>query len=202
MVVSTRLNSTGGMQSLLAALLLSLGIAHPLNAQSGAIVLFAHGGRINPVADLAEGTGDELGSGFSVGGGLTLMLGHSVALRGYVTRTRADYRGPTLTVQDSSITRTFYGGDLMIGWATESGFAPYLFGGAGGVVIDPADGSLRSFTRFVVRAGAGFNYLIERSPVTPFVEGGFSFYSFDRLGFDRRQSDFTASIGIALAIPF
>lgn len=174
----------------------------PSFAQAGGVVLFVQGGRHSQLTDLAVGTGDKMGSGFSAGAGLTVMLGRSLALRGYVSRTSSDYRGPTLTVQDSSIVRMFYGGDLMLGFATDIGLAPYLFGGLGGVAIDPADSTLGRFSKFAGHLGAGFNYVIEDSRVTPFLESGFWVYGFDRYGFDRTLWDFGVSVGLALTVPF
>jgi hypothetical protein len=165
-------------------------------------VLYVNGGRLNPLSGLADGTGDELSSGSLFGGGLTLMLGRNVALRAYVSRVSTDYKGPTLAVEDSSVTRVSYGGDLMIGWPMELGIAPYLFGGLGAAAIDPADNALGSFTKLLGRVGAGFNYLLEGSALTPFLEAGVHFYSFDRFGFDKTQVDVSATVGLALAIPF
>lgn len=184
------------------ALVVTTGFASPVAGQSGAVVVFANGGYHNTLTDLAVGTGDRLGSGFAVGGGLSLMIGRHAALRAYVSRIATTYRGPTLAVQDSAITHMFYGGDIMLGRTTEAGIAPYLFGGVGAVSIDPRDSDLRSFTKLAGRIGAGFNYPIDASPLTPFVEGSFWIYRFKRFGFDRALVDFSATVGVAVAVPF
>lgn len=130
------------------------------------------------------------------------MIGPSFAIRAHVTGVRSKLRAPALALQDSSVTRLFYGADLLVGRATELGLAPYAFGGIGAVRINPEDPDRRSFTAFAARVGAGFNYITNGSPIIPFLEGKFWFYDFNRFGFAKRQVDFIASIGLALAIPF
>lgn len=184
------------------ALVMSTGFPSPVAGQSGAVVVFVNGGYHNTLTDLAVGTGDRLRSAFAAGGGLSLMLGRNVAFRGHVSRVAAKYDGPTLAVQDSTMSRLFYGGDIMVGRATEAGIAPYLFGGVGAVSTDARDPDLRSFTKLAGRVGAGFNYPIDGSSLTPFFEGSFWIYGFNRFGFDRTLVDFSATVGVALAVPF
>lgn len=186
----------------LTAMALFAVLARPVAAQERALVLFVQGGHHNPLSGLIEDGVDELRPGLSLGGGLALMLGPSVALRGYVSRVQSDYVGDALLVQDSSVTRVFLGGDLLFGTALEIGIAPYVFGGVGGVRVDPGDPDLASFTRFQGRAGAGVNYVVENSRLTPFVEGSVWFYDFNGFGFDTSQTDFAIMLGMALTIPF
>jgi hypothetical protein len=176
--------------------------AAPAAAQSGALVVFVQGGPHKPLTNLAVDASDQLASGLSVGGGVSLLLGPGFALRGYAMRVRSEYRGDALQAMDSTMTRVFVGGDLLLGRALEIGLAPYLFGGLGAVRVDPSDRSLASFTRLASRAGAGINYVIENSRLTPYVESGFWFYRFNRFGFDRIQTDITVALGLALTLPY
>ncbi len=173
----------------------------PAEAQSGAFALYAQGGHHLPLAQLSD-AGDELGSGVSYGGGAVVMLGQNVAVRAYVNRLSSNYSGDALMLEDRGFARLFYGGDLLIGWATDVGLAPYFFGGLGGVRIDPAQSGEESFAKFATRFGTGLNFLIQDARLTPFLEISSWIFDFDRLGFDKTQIDFTMSVGLAWTIPY
>jgi hypothetical protein len=183
------------------AAVLTAAAGQPAMAQSGAFALYAQGGHHMPLADLSD-AGDALGSGVSYGGGLALMLGQNLAIRGYVNRHSSNYSGDALMLQDRGFARLFYGGDLLIGWTTGIGLAPYILGGVGGVRIDPEESGEASFAKFATRFGTGINFLIQDARLTPFLEISGWIFDFDRLGFDRTQVDFTMSVGLAWTIPY
>lgn len=175
--------------------------AHDAAGQTGALMLFAHGGRHTTISSLSE-SGDDLRAGFLGGGGLGIQLSTYVALRGAAAFVDSDYRGQLLEPASLNFHRMFVSFDLQVGLPTQTGLAPYLFAGAGWVVVDPQDAALDSFRKVTGHFGTGFNYVIDNAFVALFGELGAYLFNFDQLGFDRHQFDLTISVGAAYAIPF
>ncbi len=184
---------------LVVGVLCLMGSASAADAQSRALIALAHGGGFFPLTKLAS-AGDDFSSAFSVGGALGFQVSPNVALRGSATYVRTDYRGATLTLTDVAFTRLFYAADLQIGWPSESGFAPYLLGGAGAVRVDPRDSGTASFTKLGARFGSGLNYVSGFGVI--FLEASGWVYRFNELGFDRTQVELLLHFGMAFAVPF
>ncbi len=184
---------------LVVSVLCLMGSASIADAQSRALIALAHGGGFFPLTKLASG-GDDFSFGVSVGGALGLQISPNVALRGSATYVRTNYRGATLTLTDVAFTRLFYAADVQIGWPTESGFAPYLLGGAGAVRVDPRDSGIASFTKLGVRFGSGLNHVSGFGVI--FLEASGWVYRFNQLGFDRTQVELLLHFGVAFAVPF
>ncbi|MGD2135037.1 MAG: hypothetical protein PVF27_02710 [Gemmatimonadales bacterium] len=168
------------------------------DAQSGLIV-FGHAGRAWPAVDLSD-AGDRLTSAFTYGAGVALQIGGRIALRGSLTRSAPGYRGTTVALADSGMTRTYLGGDLQVGWPGTTSLVPYVVVGGGVMQSDPADGSQGTVTDVAGRLGLGANRLIGVGAV--FLEVTATGYKFTGLGFDRLQIDVTLQAGLALAVPF
>lgn len=167
-------------------------------AQAGLIVL-GHVGRTWPTIDLSD-AGDVVTSAFSYGGGVAVQIGGRAALRASLTREAPGYRGSTVAVADSSMVRTYLGGDLQIGWPGTSSFVPYVLVGVGVVRSDPADGSQATVSDLAGRLGIGVNRLVGFGAA--FLEVTGTGYQFSGLGVDRFQIDLAARVGLAVAVPF
>jgi opacity protein-like surface antigen len=183
-----------------ATLMIAATAAATASAQGKALVLFAQGGRQIPITNLSE-DGDEIRPGWTGGGGLALQLNSNVALRASASLVSSEYRGSTLTLDDPTMRRTFVSFDLQTGLPTTSGWAPYLFAGAGWVQIDPEDSAAQDFTKFAARFGAGTNYVFDNAFFVLFLEAGTYLYDFSELGFSSYQFDLQFLLGLAYAIP-
>jgi len=177
---------------------LSTGLATTANAQS-ALVVFGHVGRTWPTTGLADST-DDLSSAFALGAGVALQLNGHVALRGSFTRTTPTYAGTTIALTPAQITRTYFGGDVQVGWPGDSPTVPYLLFGGGVVRSAPKDASQRPVGDIAGRVGVGVNRLMGFGVM--FVEAVGMVYQFSGLGFDRLQVDLTVQAGWAVAVPF
>jgi len=177
---------------------LSTGLATTANAQS-ALVLFGHVGRTWPTTGLADST-DDLSSAFALGAGVALQVNRHVALRGSFTRTSPTYTGTTVALAPAVITRTYYGGDVQVGWPGDSPTVPYVLFGGGVVRSAPNDTSQRPVSDIAGRVGVGVNRLMGFGVF--FVEASGMVYQFSGLGFERLQVDLTVQAGWAIAVPF
>ena len=130
-----------------------------------------------------------------------LQLNANVAIRSSATLTSSEYRGPSLALSDSTFRRQFVSFDVQTGLPTTSGWAPYMFAGAGWVRIDPRDPDTQHFSKFAAHFGAGTNYVFNNAFFALFAELGTYLYDFSELGFSSYQFDLQFLAGIAYAIP-
>lgn len=179
---------------------LTTALTGPVAAQEKALILFVQGGRQIPITSLSD-LGDELRPGWMGGGGLGLQLNPNVALRGSISLTGSEYRGPTLEPEDNTIRRRFISFDVQTGLPTTSGWAPYLYVGGGSVRIEPLDSSLEQFSKFAAHFGAGTNYVFDNAFFALFLEMGSYLYDFSELGFSSYQFELQFLAGIAYALP-
>ena len=102
------------------ALIISILPLHTASAQK-ALVIFLHGAHYTPLGNLSD-AGDDIASRFGLGGGLGIQLSPGVALRATGTFINTEYRGKTLTIADSSLSRSYVFGELQTGWPGTSSF--------------------------------------------------------------------------------
>jgi hypothetical protein len=173
--------------------------AAPVAAQTRAMVLFAHGGRVTPLVNLTA-IGDDFAPSFAYGGGVAFQMGPGIALRASIVASPTRYRGTTIAPADSGIGRSVWGLDLQVGWPGTSALVPYVYLGAGAAVTSPSDPGASRTTRLAGRAGAGINRVSGIGTV--FAELGSLLYRYRGLGFDRYQFDVLVTVGLAVAVPF
>jgi hypothetical protein len=180
-----------------ACLVLAAGVPRPLQGQDQALILSIHGGRHTPVVELSD-AGDDLVSAFSFGGSVALQLNPNVALRGMATYHGTRYRGPTVSLTDTSAAQVVAMADLQIGWPGTSALVPYIYFGAGAVVTDFKDPAHDLSTRFGGRFGVGINRVSGLGAW--FLEVGGLLYEFNTIGLKRIQFDVETRLGYALAL--
>jgi hypothetical protein len=141
--------------------------------------------------------------GFNLGGAIGFQASDYFGLHGDFTYTRNQARGAS-SFSGSNIDRFFYGAHMEFSYPTESGFAPFAFGGGGAVTIHQAGptGTLPTFTKPAAMFGAGFRYQFAKTPVEVLVEGKSLVYQWDRGGFSRTQWDVSYSAGLAYRLGF
>ncbi len=161
-----------------------------LVAQERKVVVFAHGGGYSSTSDLNNSGTADFDLGFQVGGGIGWNFSKNVGVRGDFTFARSDFDDDAgLGLQGAEINRYYYGADVQIRLPLRS-FVPYVFGGAGGVTLDPQDtSSLDSFTRLAGRFGLGLSYRIANSRLSIFSQGTGWVYDFDGGTLDGTQFD-------------
>ena len=176
----------------LSLLLISIA-SEPASPQARALLIFGHGGRMFPLTNLSE-NGDDLSGSGVLGGGIGLQIGRSTALRTSVSISNSNHSGPTISLNDPSFERSYYGAELMFGAPSDAGLAPYLFFGGGRMTLDPAEPGTSTLAKLAGRLGTGVNYVPENSFFVLFAEVCGWAYKFDLLGFDRLQLE-TALLG-------
>ena len=180
-----------------AGLILAAGAPRPLHGQDQALVLSIHGGRHTPVVELSD-AGDDMVAAFSFGGSVALQLNPNVAIRGMATYHGTRYRGPTVSLADSSASQVVAMADLQIGWPGTSALVPYIYFGGGAVLTDFKDPAWDLSTRFGGRFGVGMNRV--SSLGAWFLEVGGLLYGYKAIGLERIQFDVEARLGYALAL--
>jgi opacity protein-like surface antigen len=175
-------------------------LIQPLEAQSGALVLFGYGGRGLPLSNLDE-DGDHFRADWMVGGGLAVQLSTNLAVRGSLARIEHGWEGTGLELSDSTFKRTLVSFDVQAGAPLASGFVPYVITGAGWIRVDPQDTSLEQATKFATRFGTGVNYVIDNSFLALMLEFDTWIYHLGGLGYDRVQYDIAIVAGLAIAVP-
>jgi hypothetical protein len=184
-----------------ALALIALGVPGVAEAQSKALVLFVNGGRWTTISNLGA-AGDRFTADWTYGGGVGLQLSPKVAFRASAMRLRTTYIGDTITPDDRDVTRVYYMGDLQVGWPTATGWAPYVYFGAGAVATDPDDASLESFTDFVSRGGIGVNYLTKVGVLFLEMDGWLWRLNSLDVSFEGVKFEFSVRMGYAFVIPF
>lgn len=182
-------------------------LAAPAVAQDRAVVFQVLGGGYNHLANLSSSGADaHFKTGFALGGAVGVHATRYVAIHGDFTFARSEALG-AMSFAGDRVDRYFYGGHVELRYPFASGFAPFVFGGAGAVTIDErTSGSVpHAFDRFTKAAGmfgAGVSYLIPGAPVEILAEGKALTYKWVAAGFDRQQWDVTYAIGLAYRLPF
>jgi hypothetical protein len=154
-----------------------------------------------PILSLS-GEGDDMSPGQAYGGGLGLQLGPTTALRATVNISKSNHRSETVNLSNPTFTQSYFGIDLMFGAPSDAGLAPYIFFGSGRLTVDPAQASLKTFTKLAGRLGTGVNYVPDNSFIVLFVEAYGWIYEFELLGFKEFQLNSAILVGMAFAVPF
>lgn len=186
---------------LILSLVLALSASSPAFSQTRALLVWGHAGRIFPFTDLSE-NGDNLSPGKLYGGGVGFQLGPTTAIRVNISVSESTNRGPTLSLDDPSLKRYYYGADILFGAPTDAGLAPYFFFGGGRMAVDPAQTGTDTNAKLAGHMGTGVNYVPDNSFFVLFVEVSGWAYQFDLLGFNKLQLDAAVLGGIAFALPF
>lgn len=185
----------------LAALLL----AAPVRAQTPGVSIYASGGGYNALKDLVGGAAD-FKTGFMLATGLDVALNRRLSLRGEFGFARTvgnDLReiAPNL---DGTYNRFLYLGEVRLKFPGDRRVAPYVFGGAGGMTIDPELATalpgtrVEHFTKGVGRFGAGVDVGLQRETAFGlFLQVAGLVYSFNRFGADATQLDMTYTAGVS-----
>ena len=163
-------------------------------AQSGstsrAVFLFGDAGGYSPISDLNDDGSTSFDTGYDIGGGAGIRLSRNIGVRASLDFARSKLSGDVGATQDVHLNRFFYGGDLQLRYPFESGVAPYAFGGAGAVTLDPRGiPNADNITKPAGRFGLGLSFDLPRSGLGIFTEGSGLVYKFDSTGFDRTQFD-------------
>ena len=176
------------IRSIAATSFIMLFVTAPLVAQR-AVTLSAQGGGYSSTSNLND-AGADFDTGFSLGGGVGVVLTKNIALRANFTWAQSNFDGPsTMSLSGSDINRFYYGGDIQLR-VPVGRFSPYVFGGAGGVTLDETGaGTLDGFTKVAGRFGLGVSYEIPGTKFGVFSEGTGWVYDFDRSGLNDTQFD-------------
>jgi Outer membrane protein beta-barrel domain len=179
---------------LLAAPPLVAQMRHMPSTQTGSaaptVFVFGDAGGYSPISNLNDAGTTSFDTGYDLGGGAGLRLSRNVGVRASLDFARSKLSGDIGSTQDVHLNRFFYGGDLQLRYPFGSGVAPYAFGGAGAITLDPrgvpdADNVTKPAGHF----GLGLSYDVPRSGLGLFTEGSGLLYKFDSTGFDRTQFD-------------
>ncbi len=184
------------------SLVLILAFTEPSSGQARALLLFGQAGRMYPLANLGSDAGDDMSPGRAFGGGLGFQVGPTAAIRAMVNVSRSNLRGPTVSFDDSTFTRSYIGLDLMFGAPSDAGLAPYIFFGGGRLCADPGEPGVDTLVKPAGRLGTGMNYVPDNSFFVFFVEAAGWLYDFELLGFSSLQFDTALMGGLAFAVPF
>ena len=175
--------------------------AMPLGAQEEgpAVVFQTFGGAATHLRDLnSSGSAADFKLGYTLGLAIGLQVNDHIALHGDFTYARNVARGAS-SFAGVKIDRLYYGAHVELSYPTESGFAPFVFGGGGAVAVEEAaSGPTRiNFTKPAVMFGAGLRYRIPGVPVELLAEGKSMVYKWEGGGFSRTQWDLSYAVGLA-----
>jgi hypothetical protein len=184
----------------LSILLVSVA-SEPSSAQARALLIFGQAGRVYPLVNL-DPAGDDVSPSAVYGGGLGLQLSPTTAVRGMVNISKSVLGGPSVALDDASLTRSYCGFEVMLGAPSDAGLAPYIFFGGGRLSANPAQSGVDSFAKLAGHTGTGVNFVPDNSFFVFFLEASGLLYEFQLLGFEKLQFDAAVMGGIAFALPF
>jgi hypothetical protein len=183
-------------------------VAAPLAGQDRAIAFQAMAGgyyhtrNLNPVPN-SDPTVAHWAGGFNLGVGVGVFFNKYVGFHGDFMVGNNQMLGAT-NLSGSWFNKYYYGGHVEFQYPVSPDFAPYVFVGAGGVTVHQDTGrqTVPTFTRMAEMFGGGLTYKIPKTKVEIFGEGKGLTYQFVGAGFDRRQLDFTISMGVGYRLGF
>jgi opacity protein-like surface antigen len=182
--------------ALSCAILLAPTAAGAADDEPGFLV-YLQGGGYSPVTDLDDDGAASFDTGYVLGGGIGYRFNRHVALRTSFNYARTDVDLGRSQAGNVDFERLIYDIDLQLRFPTQSGFAPYVFAGGGGITMEPDIEGADSFTKGAGKFGLGFSYDFSNSGVSLFAEGTGWVYGFDRFGYDKTQVDIAWTAGVA-----
>lgn len=172
-----------------------------------AVTFNVNAGGLSPVTNLNEAGTTDFKTGFNVGGGVSVDVWRYLAIRGDFTWGRNQIRANDVET-GVDYNKFFYGAALQLQYPTASGWMPYIFGGGGGITLDPHnDASTVSHTKGAGMFGVGVNYTIPNSSWQLFGQGTGWVYNLNDMGgaltgLDKTQLDLFYNLGVAYRLPF
>jgi hypothetical protein len=174
-------------------------LATPVMGQDRAVVVQVLGGGYSHLTNLnTTGPAAHFKTGFNVAGALGLQLNKYASIHGDFTYAQTKALG-SVSFIDAKVNRYFVGGHAELRYPMGS-VAPFLFGGAGAVVVDQqgpqAGESFNHFTRAAGMFGGGLSLGVPNSPLEILAEGKVLTYKWVAAPFNRTQWDVSYSLGL------
>ena len=145
-------------------------LASDANAQDKAVGFKVRGGTFSAITDLNEdGTANFKDIGYNVGAGVSFDFSKNFGVRADIdlARNELEVDGEE-TGQDLS--RLFYDASLQFRYPIGN-FTPYIFAGAGAVLLHPVGTDDEDETRFAGTGGLGVSYTIPGTQLAIGIEG-------------------------------
>ncbi|MEZ4587295.1 MAG: outer membrane beta-barrel protein [Gemmatimonadales bacterium] len=180
-------------------------LATPAVGQNRAVVFQVEGGGYSHTRNLnATGADAHFNTGYSLGAAAGVQFNRFFALHVDATMARAKGLGNVAFV-DHTVNRYFLGGHAEVRYPIGS-FAPFVFGGAGAVIVDQqgpeAEEMFNHFTRAAGMFGAGVSFTVPGTPLEVLATGKALTYKWVASPFDRTQLDVTYALGFAYKFGF
>jgi hypothetical protein len=180
-------------------------LATPAIGQERALVVQALGGGYSHAANLnSRGPAAHFKTGFNLGGALGVQLNKYVAIHGDFTFAQTKALG-SVSFVNAKVNRYFVGGHTELRYPMGS-IAPFVFAGAGAVVVDQqgpeAKEGFNHFTRVASMFGGGLSFDVPNSPLEILAEGKVLTYKWTGAPFSRTQWDVSYSLGFAYRFGF
>jgi len=199
------------------AVVLTVMSAAPLAAQDHKVQIAGFAGAVAPLSQLGQvpyaltsgGTDTRhFDGGISFGGNVTYWLDDNLGLRAdgsfagqKVVEPLAVCIAGACVNAETSWSKIFFGGDLMLRRPTAMGLTPFAFFGAG-IASMKESGTGRKASRPVGRVGGGLNYTPANGALGFFAETILMVYDFDQTKFtwyDKVQTDLSVRGGVSFA---
>jgi hypothetical protein len=174
-------------------------LATPAIGQDRAVVVQVLGGGYSHAANLnTSGPAAHFKTGFDLGGALGVQFDKYVAIHGDFTFAQTKALG-NVSFVNAKVNRYFVGAHAELRYP--GAVAPFVFGGAGAVVVDQQGPNAREgfkhFTRAAGMFGGGLSFDVPNSPLEILAEGKVLTYKWAAAPFSRTQWDISYSVGFA-----
>lgn len=174
--------------------------------QVSAVNVFAFGGGYLPLKNVNLPGNADFATGFTLGGGVGVLVDSVVEFRATVTGAQTQLRldGQAAAVY---LNRYHIGLELKAQAPLTRAFAPYGLIGGGGVLLHEK-GTSDSKVQGFVHAGVGVAYPIERAGLTLFTQAEAFYYSLSQLPagalepYSKAQLDLAWNTGVSYRLPF
>lgn len=173
--------------------------------QERGIRVYTDVGGLSALRDLNQAGTADFKTGFDWGGGVGWQLRQNLMVRGDITWGQQELR--TSGVTAAKINQFFYGADVKLDYPGSGRATPYLFAGAGAVMIHPKGTSGENKTKGFGRFGLGLAYQPPQSRLQLFAQGTGWVYKLKGFpstsplaGYDRSQFDVGYIGGVSLRL--
>ncbi|MGH2395460.1 MAG: hypothetical protein ACRDFW_00410, partial [bacterium] len=171
-----------------------------------AVNVFAFGGGYLPTKNLNLPGSADFASGFTLGGGVGILVDSVVEFRATVTGAQTQFRtdGAGAGVY---LNRYHIGVELKAQTPLTRAFAPYGLIGGGGVLLHEKGTSGRGKMQGFVHLGLGVAYPIKRAGLTLFTQADGFYYSLSQLApgalapYSKTQLDLAWNTGVSYRLP-
>lgn len=175
----------------------------PLQAQLPGISVYAFGGGYSAAKNVLDAPVVDFRTGYTLGFGLAVDASRVFTLRGEFAFANTNGTDPrsVLPNLEGDYNRFLYAADVKAKLPWDP-LVPYVFGGIGGITIDPeltnpSPIDIRYFSRVAGRFGAGFDFWLSDSKLAIFAQGTGWVYTFDAINVDATQLDVTYTMGLS-----